>query len=151
MTKLMLLAALACAACEVPPEAMPPAAPPPAPVAAEKPAAQAVPTKPADGVQLAVTEANGVEPTTMTNTYAPAREVLGHCPQAGGGTVHVRVQKQGASLHMKIEPGATLDPLAHRCVLEALSTIDLPDTGGNGGGPAVPPSGFTSLLTVTFR
>jgi hypothetical protein len=148
MMKLMLLAALGCASCEVPPEVTPPVAP--APASVERPAVEAGTPKPAAGVQLSVTETNGVEPAAVGQIYASAREALGHCRQPGGGTVYVRVQKQGPSLHMKIEPGATLDPLAHRCVLEALSTVDLPDTGSNGGGPAVPPSGFTSLLTVVI-
>jgi len=41
-------------------------------------------------------------------------------------------------------------PLEHRCVLEALSTIPLPETGDNLGGRTVPPSGLTSLLTLSW-
>ena len=58
-----------------------------------------------------------------------------------------RVERRLAAILAK---GATLDPTAHRCVLEALSTVDLPDTAANAGGPAVPPSGFTSLITLSW-
>jgi len=147
--KRLLLAVLVCAACEVPPEAKPPEALPPAfPI--KKPAAEAGAAKQGDGVQLTVSEALGLDPAIVGQVYGQARESLGHCHQPGGGTVHVSVVKRGASLQMHIEPGATLDPLAHRCVLEALSTVELPDTAANAGGPAVPPSGFTSLITLTW-
>jgi hypothetical protein len=148
MMKSWLLVVLVCTACEVPPEAKPPEAPP-APIVAQ-PAVDAGAAKQGDGVQLTVSEALGLDPAIVGQVYGQARESLGHCHQPGGGTVHVSVVKRGASLQMHIEPGATLDPLAHRCVLEALSTVELPDTAANGGGPAVPPSGFTSLITLTW-
>jgi hypothetical protein len=148
MLRLSVLAVLTCVACEVPPEAKPPMVPAPA-APPEAPASDA--GRPAgNAVQLNVTDANGLDPATVGNMYGTAREALAHCHQPGGGTVHVRIVKQGASLHMHVEPGATLDPLAHECVLQALSTVDLPDTAANQGGPAVPPSGFTSLLTITW-
>ena len=149
LMKLALLALLAFAACEVT-EEKPPAAPAPAPVVVAPPTVESRAVSSGEGVQLSVAEAQGLDPAIVGKVYAAAREPLGHCHQPGGGTVHVRIVKQGVSLHMHIEPGATLDPEAHRCVLEALSTIDLPDTAANAGGPAVPPSGFTSLITLTW-
>jgi hypothetical protein len=150
--KLRFLAVAACIACELPPEK--PAEVPVPVVAATPPVATPKVASPAagsgDGVQLAVTEASGLDPGALAKVYGAARESLAHCHQPGGGTVHVRIVRQGTSLHMHIEAGATLDPTAHRCVLESLSTVELPDTASNGGGPAVPPSGFTSLLTLSW-
>jgi hypothetical protein len=146
--RFFLLALLACAACEVPPEQ--PAASPAAPPPVTPPVVEYHATPSGDGVRVSVTEANGLDPAVVSKVYSAARESLGHCHQPGGGTVHVRIVRQGLSLHMHIEPGATLDPTAHQCVLEALSTVELPDTAGNGGGPAVPPSGFTSLITLSW-
>jgi len=148
--RLALLALLAFTACEVTEEKPPAALAPAFPLNPPAPTVESRATSTGDGVHLTVADAQGVDPTVVGKVYAAAREPLGHCHQPGGGTVHVRIVRQGMSLHMHIEPGATLDPEAHRCVLEALSTIDLPDTGGNGSGPAVPPSGFTSLLTLTW-
>jgi hypothetical protein len=51
---------------------------------------------------------------------------------------------------LHVEPGQSLDPTTGHCALEALSTIDLEPTGGNVGGPTVPPSGFTSLITISW-
>jgi len=149
--KLALLAVALLAACEVTEEKAP-AAPPPAPpaVVAPMPRAETMGTTPRDGVQLSVTDTRGLDPAAVVTFYTAAREALGHCHQPGGGTVHVRIVKEGPSLRMHIEPGATLDPTAHRCVLEALSTIDVPDTAANTGGPATPPSGFTSLITLSW-
>jgi hypothetical protein len=146
----ILLAVLA--ACEVPPDRPPESPAPPAAGAAQPqmtvnpPAAQSPP----DGVQLTVTEANGLDPALLGKVYGAAKESLGNCRQSGGGTVHVRLERKGTSVSMHIEAGATLDPRAHECVLQALSTVELPDTAANAGGPQIPPSGFTSLLTLSW-
>ncbi len=155
MIKVLLLAVFACAGCEVPPEAKAPepsrpALPPPSGVVAANLRAEAGAAPAGSGVQVVVSEANGVDPAAVGKIYGSASEALAHCHQPGGGTVHVRIVRKGASLQMNIEPGATLDPQAHRCVLEALSTVDLPDTAGNVGGPTVPPTGFTSLITLSW-
>jgi hypothetical protein len=148
--KLTLLAALVFTACEALPPPTPLPVPPPSPTASAKPVAAAQTTKPKEAVQLTVTETKGMDPAAVGKIYGAATESLGHCHQPGGGTVHVTVVKTGTTLHLHVEPGATLDPRAHDCVLEALSTVDLTETGGNVGGPAVPPSGFTSLLTLSW-
>jgi hypothetical protein len=172
MRKLVLVAALAATVaslgCEAQPEAKPPlvaatpAAPavsvggiPPAPPGSVGgPAPSAIITvrgsstgKP---VEVSVSAANGVDPLLVGKVYGEAVESLGHCRQPGGGTVHVSIVKKGKNLQMHIEPGATLNPLAHECVLQALSTVEIPETGGNMGGPTTPPSGFTSLLTLSW-
>jgi hypothetical protein len=143
----LALVATAIAACDPAPDARPASAPPPGTAVA--PAAPSPPERPG-GVQLVVGEAQGVDPAAVGRMYGAAREALAHCPKGGGGSVRVKVVKQGASMHMNIEPGATLDPRSHDCVLESLSTVELPDTGGNAGGPTTPPSGFTSLLTISW-
>jgi hypothetical protein len=173
MRKLAFLAALAatvaCLGCEAQPEARPPLAavapavpvgriPPAPPGAAPSPdtahsaAITVAPPAPIAGqpVQIIVKTATGVDPLLVGQVYGQAVESLGHCRQPGGGTVHVSVVKKGKNLQMHIEPGATLNPLAHECVLQALSTVEIPETGGNVGGPTAPPSGFTSLLTLSW-
>ncbi len=41
-----------------------------------------------------------------------------------------------------------LDPTLRECILAALSTIDLEESGSNAVGPRL--STFTSLLTISF-
>ena len=49
---------------------------------------------------------------------------------------------------MTIEPGSSLDPTLRDCVLQALSTIDVPESGANGAVSGA--SGFTSLIAVSW-
>jgi hypothetical protein len=106
--------------------------------------------KPPDTVHLEVTEANGLPRELVAHVYEAAREPLQGCRQSGGGKVNVRITRSEGLFHLSVEPGASLDPTARHCVLEALSTVDLEETGGNVGGPTIRPSGFTSLITVSW-
>jgi hypothetical protein len=53
-------------------------------------------------------------------------------------------------LHVTAQPGTSLDPTQRSCAVEALTRAFGTETASNVGGPAVPPSGFTSLLTVRW-
>jgi hypothetical protein len=132
------------------PVTVPPEHPSSGPLVSSKPAPLpgAVPSR---GFQVSVEHATGIEPRALAQALGQAEAALAHCPQPGGGTtLHVSLVKKGTSVHFHVEPGSTLDPTAHDCVLESLSTIDIPQTGDNLGGPTVPPSGFTSLFTLTW-
>ncbi len=145
------LALLSSAACAGSTEARPPEAPRPlAAIEMDAGAIEAGPTEVPGTVHLWVTEANGVPPALVAQAYQAAREPLQSCQQSGGGKVNVRITRQEGRFHLSVEPGASLDPSARHCVLEALSTVELEDTAGNVGGPAIKPSGFTSLITVSW-
>jgi hypothetical protein len=140
--------AFLCAACAAPTEAKPPEAPPVVVLTATPIDAGSVVAP--EAVHLAVTEATGLPTALVARVYEAAREPLQGCRQAGGGKVDVRITRRDGLFHLSVEPGASLDPSARHCVLEALSTVDLEETGGNVGGPTVRPSGFTSLITVSW-
>jgi len=101
-------------------------------------------------VHLEVTKAQGGLDSESSAAIEAARPHLEHCHPGSGGKVAVQVTKQARATYMSIVPGESLDPTQGHCVLEALSTVDLPETAGNVGGPAVKPSGFTSLITVSW-
>jgi hypothetical protein len=144
-----ILSVLVSAACVAAPPPKPPEPPPTVILKATTPP-DVGSTKPRDAVHLEVTEATGLSPALMTQVYQAAREPLQGCRQSGGGKVNVRITREGGVLHLSVEPGASLDPTARHCVLEALSTVDLEETGGNVGGPTVRPSGFTSRISVSW-
>ena len=101
-------------------------------------------------VHLEVTKAQGGLDNESSAAVEAARPHLEHCHPGSGGKIAVQVTKQARATYMSVVPGESLDPTAGHCVLEALSTVDLPETGSNVGGPAVKPSGFTSLITVSW-
>jgi hypothetical protein len=101
-------------------------------------------------VRLQVTKAQGGLDSESSAAIEAARPHLEHCHPGSGGKIAVQVTKQARATYMSVVPGESLDPTEGHCVLEALSTVDLPETGGNVGGPAVKPSGFTSLITISW-
>jgi hypothetical protein len=158
-TFFVLTCAALSAACSPPHETKPPADPRPVTLGATTGATtgatvgrsvDAGPTQGRGAIQLTVAETNGLSPALVTRAYEAAREPLRVCQQAGGGKVNVRIARGEGRFHLDVEPGASLDPTARHCVLEALSTVELEDTAGNMGGPTVKPSGFTSLITVSW-
>lgn len=68
----------------------------------------------------------------------------------GGGTVRVRVKSDRRSASFDIEPGSSIDENVRHCVLEALSTIDVPDTLSQASPSSAAPKGFSSVITVQW-
>jgi hypothetical protein len=136
--------------------ASPPASPaavstaPPSSVAAASPvAAVDAGVTPSTGMRVDVTESKGVSSAQLA-PLVQAKTPLQHCHNGAGGKINVRITRKDNATNMSVEPGASLDPEARHCVLEALSTLGLEETGGNVGGPGGKPSGFTSLITLSW-
>jgi hypothetical protein len=68
----------------------------------------------------------------------------------GGGNVRIRVAGNHTSASFAVEPGATVDENMRHCVLEALSTLDVPDTISQSSPSSRPSSGFSSIITVQW-
>jgi hypothetical protein len=154
VASLGFLAVAACTVVNATPTVSRPTMPPPsgALVDASVPSASALPSEAGAGgrVQVVVKRAAGALDTESSAAFQAAGPHLEHCHPGNAGKVEVRITKQDRATHLHIEPGASLDPVEGHCVLEALSTVDLEETGGNVGGPAVKPSGFTSLITISW-
>jgi hypothetical protein len=101
-------------------------------------------------VRLEVKNAAGDLDSRSNTAYQAAQPHVARCHPGTAGKVEVRLTKEDRATHLHIEPGTSLNPAEGHCVLEALSTVDLEETGGNVGGPAVKPSGFTSLITISW-
>ncbi|MDI1447048.1 hypothetical protein [Polyangium sp. 6x1] len=68
----------------------------------------------------------------------------------GGGTVRIRVAGNHTSASFAVDPGSTADDKMRHCVLEALSTLDVPDTLSQSSPSSRPSSGFSSIITVQW-
>jgi hypothetical protein len=120
----------------------------------EAPALSAnAPSNPADAgarVRLEVKRDTGGLDDASNAAMQAARPNLEHCHPGTAGKIEVRLTQRDRATQLHIQPGASLNPIEGHCVLEALSTVDLGETAGNVGGPAVKPSGFTSLITISW-
>jgi hypothetical protein len=89
--------------------------------------------------------------TPLEAALQPARERVARCLPTSSGKLEIVVTRyQGGSVQLSIAPSASLDPTARDCVLEALSTVDIEQAGGSVGGPAIPPTGYTSLIRISW-
>jgi hypothetical protein len=71
-------------------------------------------------------------------------------PAGSTGKIDLRVTSRDGRLDVAVVPAASLNPSVRECTSEALSSVYLRETASNTGGVSVPPSGFTSLLTVSW-
>lgn len=115
-------------------------------------AAEVGPPAPASRCRLTVTDSEGCGPRDVEALVAPVRTRIENCRASSGGKLVIRVRKAGGKLGFDVEPGSSLDPREKQCVLEALSTIhdDESTSATAWGGVNIPPTGFTSLLTIEW-
>ncbi|WP_235880104.1 hypothetical protein [Polyangium aurulentum] len=163
----LLALALVCAALAgcTPPQSPKPA-PLPGPVATTPESAPATgPSEPApaaspqaDGLRpgalaprVSVAEVQGADDALANSIVAPSKAPMDACrANAGGGLVRIRISGDQRSTSMAVEPGSSVDGRTRRCVLEALSTIDVPDTLSQTSPSSRPSKGFSSVITVQW-
>lgn len=122
-----------------------------APLAPASAAVAEGPPAPAPRCRLSVTDTQGCEPSQVERLVEPVRHRLEACRGAKGGKLSIRVRESApGKLGFDVEPGSSLDPIERQCVLDALNTIQIDPNSMAWMGPSVPPSGFTSLLTIEW-
>lgn len=165
--RLLLALPLVCAAlagCPIPQNPKP--APLPGPVAAapeaapapSEPAPAPAANAPAGGLRpgalaprVSIGEVQGGDAALAQAIVAPSQVPMGECrANAGGGLVRIRIAGDRKSASMAVEPGSSVDETTRHCVLEALSTIDVPDTLSQAAPSARPSKGFSSVITVQW-
>jgi hypothetical protein len=162
------LVAAALAGCPMPQNPKP--APLPGPVApAPESASSPAPSEPAsasapsagghaDGLRpgtlaprVSVGEVQGGDAALAQAIVAPSKAPMSACrANAGGGLVRIRISGDRASASMAVEPGSSVDDETRHCVLEALSTVDVPDTLSQASPSSRPSKGFSSVVTVQW-
>jgi len=153
-----LLGLAACAEIETAPPPLHPrgSAAPEATVAAAEPAPKAA--APASGPRPeALAPRVGVEGVADGHQaladaiVAASKTPMSECrANSGGGTVRIRVAGNHTSASFAVEPGSTADDKMRHCVLEALSTLDVPDTLSQSSPSSRPSAGFSSVITVQW-
>ncbi|MDI1432736.1 hypothetical protein [Polyangium sorediatum] len=159
---LLLLSLLGLAACAeieaAPPPLHPRGSASPDTTATVAEATPPKPAAPAEGVRKeALAPRVGVEgvpdgqqalaDAIVSASKAPMNECRGN---GGGGTVRIRVAGNHTSASFAVDPGSTADDKMRHCVLEALSTLDVPDTISQSSPSSRPSSGFSSIITVQW-
>ena len=110
------------------------------------------PPAPAPRCRLTVTDTQGCGTSDVEKLIAPVRTRIENCRSSSGGKLRIRARKApGGKLAFDVEAGSTLNPTEKQCVLEALGTLHEEDApGAFTGTGGIPPSGFTSLITVEW-
>jgi hypothetical protein len=99
--------------------------------------------------RVEVVRAEGIAPERVHAMIAPAVRPLERCVPGKGGTIMLRLRGDGAGVHVDVAPVLGMDESARACASAALVEVPLADTASNAGGPGIPPSGFTSLVTIS--
>lgn len=104
----------------------------------------------ASACRLTVTESVGCRSSQIEALIAPARSRIEACRGTTGGKLRIRVRHDGGKVAFDVEPGSSLDPTEKQCVLDALATIHEGVASTVWSGASVPPTGFTSLITIEW-
>jgi hypothetical protein len=98
---------------------------------------------------LVVETIEGAEAARANATFASARAALGECRPGTGGVLRLRLSAADGKVHYAVEPGTAIGPQTRRCVLEALSTVDVERVSGDAS-PSARALGFTALIRVEW-
>jgi hypothetical protein len=82
--------------------------------------------------------------------FAPTQKnIRKECLAGSTGAIRVRIKTDNDTTKMIIEPGSSLDGASRKCVLEALSTVDIVEILSRAS-PADRASGFSSVIKVEW-
>jgi hypothetical protein len=102
-------------------------------------------------VRIEAVNASGISPARVAEAIRPVRDRLTRCLPGSGGKIEIRiVRAPDGTLKLSVEPGLSIDPTAKDCVLETLSTVELEEAGSNVGGTSLPPTGYTTLIQISW-
>jgi hypothetical protein len=89
-------------------------------------------------------------PKPFSVSLESRRDMLRSCLQGSSGKVNVVVTREENAVHLGFAPDVSLDPRMRHCLLETLSTVDLEEVGGQVGGTTIKPTGYTSIIQVSW-
>jgi hypothetical protein len=120
-------------------------------------------TNPTDDGQLHDAPAGAIVPRASVVEVEPGQEALAEAIVAaskpsiaecrgnsGGGTLRLRVVGNKSSAKITVDPGSTVNDATRHCVLEALSSLDVPDTLSQASPSMRPSAGFSSLIAINW-
>src|SRR4051794_9639607 len=83
------------------------------------------PHAPPPPAEFVVEQSEGAEAARVHAALAPVQRAVSECHSGTGGAIRLRVVSGPEGTRLHVEPSYSLDPRERRCVLEALSTIDV--------------------------
>jgi hypothetical protein len=110
-------------------------------------------TAPAGAIvpRVAVEEVEPGQEALAQAILAASKPSMAECrANSGGGMIRLRVVGTKSSARITIDPGSTVSESMRHCVLEALSTLDVPDTLSQGSPSMRPSAGFSSIISVNW-
>lgn len=159
MSAVLGLSAVACGGSEPPPQAPTSAPAPSGDAASSVGAAAPAPTSPASSAALPASTPRSLKaPVYMIGNikgrstdqlgrmFAPTQERVAQCVPGTSGVVRITVESRGSYTLFTIDPNVALDVDQRRCILEALSTLNLDDDPTKRLGPP----GFTSQVMISW-
>ncbi len=110
-----------------------------------------------------VAPAGAIVPRASIETVEPGQEALAEAivkaskpslvecrGNSGGGTLRVKIVSTASAEKISIDSDSKIDDKVRHCVLEALSTLDVPDTLSNSSPSSRPSQGFTSIIAINW-
>jgi hypothetical protein len=94
---------------------------------------------------LVLEKVEGAEPARARAIFAPVPRAIRECHPGSGGVIRMTLTAADGRAEYKVEPATSLGPRARRCVLEALSTVEIEGISGDAS-PSARPPGFTALF-----
>ena len=104
---------------------------------------------PAKSQRVVVEQGEGEEAVRAQQVFAPLPKRIEECAAGATGAVTVRIVGEGEATRVDAATGRSLQGATRRCVIEALSTVDLDDLPSRSS-PSNRPSGYTVLLRGEF-
>ena len=143
-----------------------PAELPAGPAEAPEPVAPTAPRAATDAPRSAVAQGpvpgNGPIPSVLVEdvrgsnidyareVFAPTQKnIKKECLAGTTGAIRVRIKADNDTTKMLVEPGSSLDGASRKCVLEALSTVDIDEILSRTS-PSDRASGFSSVIKVEW-
>jgi hypothetical protein len=97
-----------------------------------------------------VTSSDGIEPRHAAREFSAAAQRLRACPNDGRVPVRVRVENVDGRTEIAFADSVPpLSPESRRCVLDAMSTVDVDDIASRGS-PSNRPLGFTANVLLSW-
>lgn len=148
---LLVVLAPALAGCSATTDPVAPAAPvaPPPPPVTSRPAVPAAPMYVHPVPVLTLEALEGAETARARAAFAPVPATVRECQAGTGQILRLRLVAGEGRAHYSVDPATSLGPQVRRCVLEALSTVDIEGISGDPS-PSARPPGFTAQLKLEW-
>ena len=124
---------------------------PPGPVASGEAEIDAgAPIEVSDTVLMQIQDVEGTTASRAGALLGSMTEPVGRCSPPEPGVLNVRLRSEAGHTAVEIAPGSTVNSDTRRCVLDALSTLDLSQALPEESTPSVALRRFASTVSISW-